>query len=63
MLLIHGTDDKIVNISYSRKLKDIYSDCRYEEIEGGGHMFRGRADNKACHILQTYMKTRILREE
>ena len=38
LLLIHGTADKIVNISYSRKLKNIYSDCRYEEIEGGGHI-------------------------
>lgn len=57
VLLLHGTADKIVNISYSRKLKDIYPGCRYEEIEGGGHMFKGRADKKACHILQNYMET------
>ncbi len=57
VLLMHGTADKIVNISYSRKLKEIYPNCRYEEIEGGGHMFKGRADTEACHILQNYMNT------
>lgn len=62
VLLIHGTADTIVNISYARKLKDIYLDCRYEEIEGGGHMFKGRADKKACDILRSYMETSTLSE-
>lgn len=56
VLLVHGTADKIVNISYARKLKEIYSDCRYEEIDGGGHMFKGRSDEQACHILRDFMK-------
>ena len=56
VLLVHGTADRIVNIRYARKLKEIYPDCRYEEIEGGGHMFRGKADEQACRILQTFMK-------
>lgn len=54
VLLIHGTADKIVNISYARKLKEIYPDCRYEEIDGG-HMFKGKADEQACRILRDYM--------
>lgn len=57
VLLIHGTADRIVNISYARRLKEIYPDCRYEEINGGGHMFKGKADEQACHILRDYMKT------
>ena len=56
VLLIHGTADKIVDISYSRKLKDFYPNCRYEEIEGGGHMFKGKADEMACNILRSYME-------
>ena len=47
VLLIHGTADKIVNIRYARKLREIYSNCRYEEIDGGGHMFKGKADEQA----------------
>ena len=56
VLLIHGTADKIVNIRYARKLREIYSDCRYEEIDGGGHMFKGKADEQTCRILQEYMQ-------
>ena len=57
VLLIHGTADEIVNISYARKLKEIYPDCRYEEIAGGGHMFKGEADEQACRILQDFMRS------
>lgn len=56
VLLIHGTSDKIVNILYARQLKEIYPDCTYKEINGGGHMFKGKADEEACHILQNYME-------
>ncbi len=55
VLLLHGTADNIVNISYARKLKEIYPDIRYEEIDGGGHMFKGKADENACRILRDYM--------
>ena len=55
VLLVHGTADRIVDIRYSRKLREIYPDCRYEEIRGGGHMFRGKADEQACRILREFM--------
>ena len=57
VLLLHGTADKIVNIRYARKLREIYPNCRYEEIEGGGHMFKGKADQQACLILRNFMET------
>ncbi len=56
VLLVHGTADKIVNIRYTRRLKEIYPDCRYEEIDGGGHMFKGKADEQARRILREYMQ-------
>ena len=59
VLLVHGTADKIVDIRYSRKLKEIYTDCRYEEIEGGGHPFKGKADEMARCILCEYMSTML----
>ena len=59
VLLVHGTEDTIVDISYSRALKDIYPHCHYEEIPGGGHMFRGQADEKACQILQDFMRSAL----
>lgn len=59
VLLIHGTADEIVNIRYSRVLKEIYPDCRYEEIEGAGHGFKKAADEKACSILQDFMREKL----
>ncbi len=56
VLLIHGTADPIVNISYARKLKTIYPNCRYEEIIGGGHGFKGKAEEQVCCILRDYTK-------
>ncbi len=53
-LLIHGTADKIVNVRYARTLKDVYPDCRYEEIQGAGHGFKGKADVLACRILREF---------
>lgn len=56
VLLLHGTKDRIVNISYAEKLKEIYKDCCCEEIEGAGHMFKGKDDDHACSILTDFMK-------
>lgn len=55
VLLIHGTADKIVNVRYARDLKEIYANCRYEEIEGGEHGFKGAADEKACGALKDFI--------
>ena len=57
VLLIHGTADKIVNIRYARKLREIYPDCKYEEIDGGGHIFKGKADEQACRVLRNYVRS------
>jgi len=56
VLLLHGTADPIVDISYSRRLKKIYSLCRYVELAGAGHGFSGKRDKQACEYLGRYMK-------
>lgn len=55
VFLIHGTADPIVNISYSRRLKDLYPACSYVEIEGGGHGFKRKYDEQACDALKRFM--------
>ena len=54
--MLHGTKDPIVNVSYARKLKEIYTDCCYEEIKGAGYGFRGKDDDHACSILTDFTK-------
>lgn len=56
VLYLHGTADKIVDIEYARKAKDLYPNCEYHEIVGGGHMFRGKSDKEACGFLAGFMK-------
>ena len=60
VLLLHGTADKIVNVRYARTLKDIYRDCRYEEIENGKHGFKGKYDKTACDALKSFVQEKLL---
>jgi hypothetical protein len=55
-LLLHGTNDKIVNISYARKAKDLFPQCHYTEIAGGEHMFRGKAEKEARRCIAEFME-------
>lgn len=39
VLLVHGTQDPIVDVSYSRQALGTYSNARLEVVEGAGHSF------------------------
>ena len=54
VLYLHGTADRIVDIEYARKAHVLYPNCRYHEIEGGGHIFRGEANKEACRLLKKF---------
>ena len=54
-LYLHGTEDKIVDISYARKARELYPNCRYRELLGAGHGFRGSYDQEACELLKSFM--------
>ena len=56
VLLLHGTNDKIVPISYSERAAKLYPDCTYHVIDGGQHGFRGRYDREAVATLREFMK-------
>lgn len=55
VLLVHGTKDRIVDISYSRKAREVYSNCEYLEIEGAGHMFSEKHDRIAMEALKKFI--------
>ena len=56
VLLIHGTDDKVVDIRYARQARTLYPDCEYHEIEGGGHGFSPAHDEQAKALLKAFMQ-------
>ena len=46
VLLIHGTKDKLVDISYSKKAVEKFSDLEFHEIQDAGHGFTGAYDRR-----------------
>ena len=54
-LVLHGTEDAIVNVSYARRAVKLYPNCRYVEISGGGHGFTDAYDAQACDALRAFM--------
>lgn len=58
VLIIHGTEDRIVSPDYSKKAADIYrqsaSSVRFDMIEGGRHMFSKKHDIIALETLRTF---------
>ena len=61
-LLIHGTADAIVDISYARRARAVYPDCRYIEIVGAGHGFQGEDEAAARRALTDFVKESALGE-
>lgn len=55
VLYLHGTKDRIVDISYARKAHSLYPNCEYHEIIGGGHIFKGQNERQAQALLADFM--------
>lgn len=54
-LLIHGTADDVVNISYSRKAVPLYENLTYKEIEGAGHCFDNHMET-VCPLIKEFLE-------
>ncbi len=55
VLYLHGTEDRIVDISYARRAEESFPQREYHEIKGAGHMFKGKADKEACSLISGFM--------
>lgn len=55
VMLIHGTKDKIVNISYAERASKLYPDCAYYVLEKGKHGFKRKYDREAVGALRMFM--------
>ena len=57
VLIIHGTNDRIVNLSYSQKAAEEYGDnCTLKTIIGGGHGFKKAHDQIAIFHMKQFLK-------
>jgi hypothetical protein len=55
VLIIHGTDDSVVPLSYSERATGAFAHARLEVIEGGRHGFVGRARRRAVMLSSTFL--------
>ncbi len=61
VLIVHGTADKIVNLSYAERAAEVYQSepydrsVTYHTIKGGRHMFSKRHDKIAMEYLDAFI--------
>lgn len=55
VLLVHGTADNIVNISYADHAAQTYSDVEYHQIQGAGHGFGGTNRTTSINYMASFM--------
>ncbi len=61
VLIVHGTDDAIVDLSYAERAYEAYNsrDCdgvvEFEIIDGAGHMFMSKYDTIAQNYLKDFL--------
>lgn len=56
VLIIHGTNDKVVDIEYSRKALNVFKNANLVEIDGAGHGFDGDDSLNAGNLSINHIK-------
>jgi hypothetical protein len=56
VLLMHGTKDDVVYISYARRARVLYSNIHYVEIEGANHFYKTKDEKVVYKELTDFMK-------
>lgn len=61
VLILHGTKDNIVRLSYSERVRDAYNEtdprrCQLAVLEGAGHGFDRRTDAAALEIIRPFLE-------
>lgn len=56
VLLMHGSADNIVPISYSDRAAEVYENVEYYVIDGAGHGFSGSAFDEAVRHIFDYLQ-------
>lgn len=56
ILIIQGSDDKLVSVDHSKKVNDIYPNSKLKIINGAGHGFDGKEFDEAVEYILDYFK-------
>lgn len=55
-LIIHGSDDSLVPLSYSERAVKTFSDAKLIKLDGAGHVFYGNAMRKAAEAAVNFVR-------
>lgn len=58
VLIIHGSEDKVVPVEYSLRADEIYTNSELKIFHGEGHGFSHENDEKVAKILADFIKKR-----
>ena len=56
ILIIQGSDDKLVSVEHSKKINDIYHNSELKIIDGAGHGFDGKEFDEAIGYIVEFFK-------
>lgn len=56
VLILHGDQDMVVDISYSDHASKTYPYAELYVLSGGGHVFRGESFQEAVHYIAEYLQ-------
>ena len=59
VLIVHGSDDAVVPIAYSRRAVQTFPTARLEVIDGAGHGFRGEAREQSAHLVLDFLTAQL----
>lgn len=59
VLIVHGDQDRVVNISYSHKAMEVYPHAELKILPGADHGFRGDNDIKAINWSLDFVKAHV----
>ena len=63
VLIIHGTSDNSVPISYSERAITVFSSAELVRFEGAGHGFYGDDEVRAAQIAVDFVKEHLINQD
>jgi len=58
-LIIHGSDDSLVPLSYSERAVKTFPDAKLITLDGAGHVFYGNAMRKASEDAVKFVRNAV----
>lgn len=59
VLIVHGSDDAVVPVAYSRRAAKVFPAARLEVIEGAGHGFRGEVREQSARLVLDFLTAQL----